>query len=546
MKKYIIRYRPAQWFLIAAMTLCSIGVAFLGVYALQTTPTLYTESEIVTVRQGIQITQIGDQKLRRTDLWKLPAFTSVEREQAWWETQDRLYDLIKHKESVVISFFDETETSWELISDVGRMSVGDILTRIGLIYVVVCIYIVASISVFRRHATTTGFLCAFFLSSSALYLASVAPVVHRPIVMDPDILRLLVSVFFVASTGQISIVHFSVIFPKRKQILRNHRLLVAVFYLYSAVISVLYMLGAIALATTLPFLIFWILLMLSSFVHSMIHLDDEFMKKQVRITFIAPLLVATFFIVSIVLPWPEGGTLVNNYALFSLMLPVALILSLDNQRLYKDRLAIEYNARAEKERIHRELHDTVLNDLASISIVTEGAERFASEPDKIKARIQRVKEYASESSRRLRNFLWVIDDRQNTWEDVANSLRRFGYDLLGHSDIEFDLEASGTQQEIKPPTTAIKHTIHQVFREALINITKHAQASTVRSSLTFGSSCAIIVISDDGTGMDPHEADTEGHGLQNMKRRIKEHGGELMIDTRPGEGTRIIAQLPIK
>lgn len=543
--------RRAQWMLLSVLTLGSIFIGATGVYALQSAPTLFTEGDIVTVREGIKITKIDELELVDTDLWKLPAFKPLkarEKEARWWQAQRQLYHMVAARDSVIISFRDENappEDLWELVAQVGHMSAGNIITRIGLIYAVAVIFIFTSISVFRRHPTTTGFLCAFFLSSSALYLTSIASVVHRPILMDPDILRFLVDMFFVASTGQISIVHFSLVFPEKKHILSRHPSLASALYVYSAAISILYLSDMIALTTTLPFLVLWIALMLGSFVHSITHLDDEFMKKQVRITFLAPILVVTFFVVSIVLQWPEGESPVNNYALFSLILPFALILSLDNQKLYHDRLAVERHSRVEKERIHRELHDTVLNDLASISIVTEGAERFGSEPDKFRARIERIKEYASESSRRLRNFLWVIDDKQDTWEDVANSLRRLGYDLLTRADILFELDAHGIHQDIRSPTPALKHTIHQIFREALINITKHAHATKVQSSLTFGSSCAVIVISDNGVGMDPDSVDAECHGLENMRRRVSEQGGELVIDSKTGGGTKIIAQLPI-
>lgn len=539
------RYRLLQWILISIMTLCSIVIAMLGIYAMRSTPTLFSDAEIITVRDGIQITQIGDLKLKNTDLWKLPAFASAREENEWWDTQRSLYKEISKNFSVVIEFLDETQNSWEIVAETGVMPALEIAKRLGLIYIVAAIYIFASISVLLHHEKTAGFICAFFLSSTALYLVSVAPIVHRPIILDPNLMKILTDVFFIASTGQISIVHFAMVFPEKKKFLRLHPASVSGFYLYSAFISLLYISGQISLATTLPFLIFWIVLMSFGFVHSMVYIQDEFMKKQIRTTFVALLLVAAFFIVSVVLPWPEGGRLVNNYALFSLMLPFALILSLDNQRLYEDRLSVEFNSRQEKERIHRELHDTVLNDLASISIATEGAERSVDQPEKLREKLQNIKINTAESSRQLRSFLWVIDDRQNTWEEVVNSLRRLGYDLLNNFDIIFDIQANGIEEDVPPPTLAVKHAIHQTFREALINITKHARASRVQSSLTVSVSTVSIMISDDGIGLQQEKKERTGYGLNNMRRRVKENGGELAIETPPTGGTKITARLPL-
>lgn len=544
-----VRYRQLQWILILVMILCSVFIAGLGIYALRSTPTLFYDGGLMTIREGVQITQVGGLSLKDTDLWKLPAFTSAREEHEWWNTQENLYRQISGNHTVVIGFLDSTqnpaESTWEIVAEVDAMPVREIAKRLGLIYIVAAIYIFASISVLLHHEKTAGFISAFFLSSTALYLVSVGPVVHRHVILDPDLMKMLVDVFFIASTGQISIVHFAMVFPEKKRFLEQSPGLAAGFYLYSIFISTLYLSGHISLATTLPFLVFWIILMSLGFIHSMIQIRDEFMKKQIRTTFVALLLVAAFFIVSVVMPWPEGGRLVNNYALFSLMLPFALILSLDNLRLYHDRLSLEFNSRQEKERIHRELHDTVLNDLASISIATEGAERSIEQPLKLREKLQTIKNNTAESARQLRSFLWVIDDRQNSWEEIVNSLRRLGYDLLNNFDIAFDMRAQGLQEGIPPPALAVKHTIHQTFREALINITKHARATRVQSALTVDPTAVSLTIADDGVGLRLDQGERKGYGLNNMIRRVKENNGEIIIEAPPDGGTRITIRLPL-
>lgn len=527
------------------MTATTVLMTLLGVYSLHSAPALIVDGEVVKVREGIEITRVGDVPVRDTDLWKLPTFKAAGGEAQWWQTQQALHDAIEGSQAVVIRFVDATNMSWEMLADVGHMPASTIAKRLGLVYIVAAIYVFAAISVFRHHKRMTGFLCAFFLSSTALYLVSVAPIVHRSIILDPDLMKLLIDVFFIASTGQISIVHFAMVFPERKRILQRHPALAAGFYLYSLFISFLYLAGHISLATTLPFLIIWIVLMSFAFTHSMVYIQDEFMKKQIRTTFIALLLVAAFFLISIVLPWPEGGRLVNNYALFSLMLPFALILSLDNLRLYHDRLALEFRSRQEKERIHRELHDTVLNDLASISIATEGAERSVDNPVRLREKLQKIKNNTAESARKLRSFLWVIDERQNSWEEIVNSLRRLGYDLLNNFDISFDMHASGISAGIPAPALAVKHTIHQTFREALINITKHARAAHVKSTLAVDARAVSITISDDGVGLQANRNDRKGYGLNNMIRRVKENNGDIDIESPQGGGTKITIRLPL-
>lgn len=534
------------WLIVDLLVGLSIAMAVAGTWAMRNSPVLFFDDEIISLREGIEITRIDDVEVKPTDLWKLPTFTTPQEEKKWWQAQQRFSELLHNQDHVILEFKDRLQTTWQIVADVGHMSYAEVISRLGLIYIVCLIYIISAITALRRHATLAGFLCALFLASTALYMISVAPVLHRPLFLDPVWLELLIKVFFISSTGQISLVHFAMVFPRRKRFLEEHKWIVGTFYGYAVLISVLYLYSMISLATTLPFLFIWIFIMLAGVAHSMIVEDDEFMRKQMRMTFFALLLVSSFFVISIVFPWSMESSLINNMALFSLILPFSLILSLDNQRLYLDRIAIEVNSRKEKERIHRELHDTVLNDLASISIVTEGAQRFLSkDPEMVQQRLRQIKDYTADSSRQLRNFLWVIDDRQNTWGDVIDSLRRLGYDLLSHKDIAFEIETHGEHQEIPDPSPAVKHAIYQIFREALINVTKHAAATQVLATVTFGNACVVVVIRDNGRGFDSSEISDTSYGLKNIRQRITEVNGELVINSQPGRGSQIIVQLPL-
>jgi len=533
-----------QAILLLYVFLC-IGVSILGIYALRTTPLFYQDSEIISDTSRFQIKKVGPVALAPTDIWKLPVFISPRDEKKWWETQQQIHQAIKGKKTVAIEIIRDENLREQLDVAIDKMPVADVLKKLSVIYVVGFIYLLTALSVFRRHATTAGFLCAFFLASTALYLISVAPVVHRPLFMDYELLRLLICLFFISSTGQLAIVHFSIVFPSRKHFLNTYSWFPAVFYCYSILISVLYVFGVIALATTLPFLILWVFFMLGSFAYSLVSEADPFIKKQARNGFLAASLVVIFFILSVVLPWNIEGELINNFALFSLMLPFALIASLDNHHLYHQRLKAEQESQVEKARIHRELHDTALNDLASISIIAEGAQRFLSkEPDRVRNRLQQIKDIATETSRQLRNFLWVIDDRKNNWSDVTELLRKTGYDLLSPLNIGFDFHAEREMLLAKLPSPATKHAIHRIFREAIMNIVKHANADMVTAVMKVKGQVIYIEIKDNGSGFDQEVIAITSFGLTNIKRRIDEIGGRLYIDSQPGEGTQVMVELP--
>lgn len=523
-----------------------MGVGIFGFYALHSTPLFYSGSEVITDKTDYQIKKIGTVSLMPTDIWKIPVFTSPMDEKKWWVTQQKLDQAIEGKKSVTLEIIRHGSNTELMETSIRELPVKEVFKKLSEIYVVALIYILTAISVFRRHPTTAGFLCTFFLVSTALYLISIAPVVHRPLFMSYEQLRLLISIFFISSTGQLAIVHFSIIFPSRTHFLKNYSWFPAVFYGYSVLISALYLFGIIALVTTLPFLIMWILVMLASFAHSMVREPDPFMKRQARNGFLAAALVVIFLVVSVVIPLNIEGTLINNFALFSLMLPFALIASLDNHYLYHQRLNFEKESHNEKARIHRELHDTALNDLASISIIAEGAQRFISkEPNRVQSRLEQIKDIATETSNQLRNFLWVIDDRKSSWSDVIEMLRKTGYDLLNPLNIGFDLYVEHALLETIQPTPAIKHALHKIFREAVMNVIKHANAKMVAASITIKGKTVAITIEDDGCGFENNTIREAGYGLVNIKKRIDEIGGHLDIETQMGEGTRLLVELPI-
>ena len=536
---------PLQTLFISLLLCSGLTTGALGIYALATAPTLYIDSEILSIREGIDITKIEQVSLKRSDLWKLPAFSDPDREQEWWKTQQDLYATLNGRDTTTINF-TSNDTSWTLSADIKRMPLEDVFIRIGLSNIVGFIFIFSAIYVLRRHTNKAGLLCAFFLGSTALYLISIAPVVHRTLIIDNNLMHFLVSWFFVTSTGQLSIIHFSMLFPHRKRLLKNRPWLPLIIYGYAISISLLYLSEVIALATTLPILFLWMLLLLASISHSIFQEKDIFMRQQMRMSLLAPLLVALFFISAIIFPWTTGGALVDHFALFSLILPFALILSLDNQRLFHDRLRSDQAMKQERERIHRELHDSVLNDLASIMIVTEGAQIFLQKDTaKVKPRLNEIKEIAVETSRQLRGLLWVVDDRQNHWRDIIGLLRKISDDLLSPCDISFDLSVDWDSLQSPQASPTVKHTIHKLYREALINITKHAQASHAKASFSFDKERVFLEISDNGKGFDQSTIGKESYGLENMKRRIMESGGEFNIKTQPGGGTSYLIQVPL-
>lgn len=544
-----LKNKKIAYQVLTTLALLCVVSGYVGIRAMTTSPILYLDNGIVSDEVISQITKIEDIKINPTDLWKLPAFISPDKEKEWWDKQRQITLVLKNNDFVSIELKENGHNKVSFKARVGEMPITEAIKRVGLMYLIGLIFLFTAISLFRRHPTLAGFLCACFLSASAIYIINVSPVIHSAVTLDVDYLRFLIGLFFVSSTGQIAIVHFSLIFPQPKKFITNHPKAYIICYAYSVFISILYLLGVIAIGTTVPLLVVWISLLMWAFMDALFNEQDPFMKEQIKLSFMAALLVVSFFLVAVIFLDTVGSTLFDSFALFSLMLPFTLVATLDNHYLYYKRLEVEHESGMANERIRRELHDTILNDLASIRIISEGAHHFVDKkPEQAKDRIQQIRSISYEASRQLRSFIWIIDDQHNRWEEILESMRKVGYDLLNPLDISFELYSVYSEPTLDnhpKPLPVIKQVVYKIFREVIINIIKHANADHVTASFSFEADFLHIRVEDDGDGFELGSVGESSYGLENMRRRIKEVGGSISIETEPGSGTKVITHLPL-
>jgi len=93
----------------------------------------------------------------------------------------------------------------------------------------------------------------------------------------------------------------------------------------------------------------------------------------------------------------------------------------------------------------------------------------------------------------------------------------------------------------------IRHNLFLAFKEALNNAVKHSGASEVRVALEFGSESITLVVADNGSGFDPQAAAVpkgdrlvSGYGIANIRTRLEQVGGRMEMQTKKGEGTRVV------
>src|SRR5712692_2990153 len=215
-----------------------------------------------------------------------------------------------------------------------------------------------------------------------------------------------------------------------------------------------------------------------------------------------------------------------------------------NQKLLAlSKTAGEVATHEERRRIARELHDGLLQSLATHLLRLETCRKhFLGSPQELDRELQSIEDDTRNSMKLIRRFL-VGEEAQPfppgmLLEYLKGDLR-FLRDGLGMQVI---LETAPEDPSIPE---AIEHDLYYVLREGLMNITRHSQASRANVALTQTETEIRGTVSDDGIGFDlAQTGNGNGLGLKSMKERIGRAGGELDIQSSPGKGAKISFVLP--
>ncbi|OGT27933.1 MAG: hypothetical protein A2Z17_04140, partial [Gammaproteobacteria bacterium RBG_16_66_13] len=217
--------------------------------------------------------------------------------------------------------------------------------------------------------------------------------------------------------------------------------------------------------------------------------------------------------------------------------------SLEEQRQQLVRLSSQVLAAEDEERkrVARELHDDTGQALTTILVGLRGLESARGRRE-VAERVRALREVvagAMQGVRRLARALRpaVLDDL-----GLAPAIASLVQDLREHTEIVAEFEADGVDQRLSPQTEVV---LYRIAQEALTNVARHGQARRVLVSLARDGHLVRLSVEDDGVGFDvPSRRTAGGLGLFGMQERLSLVGGSLRIHSRPGEGTRVVAQVP--
>ncbi|MFE7434501.1 sensor histidine kinase [Streptomyces tendae] len=203
---------------------------------------------------------------------------------------------------------------------------------------------------------------------------------------------------------------------------------------------------------------------------------------------------------------------------------------------------------AERERLAREIHDTLAQGLSSIQLLLRAAERALPErPDAAAGHVVAARQAAVDNLAEARRFVAALTPPTLEGTTLAGALERLCATTSARHRITARFHLTGAPA---PLPTAHEVALLRIAQSALANTVRHADAGTAEITLShLGDQVALAVV-DDGIGFDPDElppADPEagGFGLAAVRARLDALGGSLTVESAPGHGTALAARLPL-
>jgi len=199
---------------------------------------------------------------------------------------------------------------------------------------------------------------------------------------------------------------------------------------------------------------------------------------------------------------------------------------------------------AERQRMARELHDTLSQGLAGLVLQLEAVDAHLADarPEKARSILQQTMEQARAA---LADARQVIDDlRQGSGcpslSPIEEALRREVNRFCDATGISCTVEVS---MQSAPPDT-VNEAVRRIAAEALTNIARHARAGRVWMTLNQSVTGLVLEIGDDGVGFDPQTVPAGHFGLLGMNERARLAGGSLHVESAPSRGTVVRAEFP--
>jgi signal transduction histidine kinase len=214
------------------------------------------------------------------------------------------------------------------------------------------------------------------------------------------------------------------------------------------------------------------------------------------------------------------------------------------QRLLNETVGVQER---ERQRIARDMHDGLNQLIIGAMLELKSARERLGTDDRLAAEVslQRVRDVLERMERDIKQIIHDLHPPTLDAFGLAPSLRRYAGRFQEYSSVPCELRVEGEPYRLP---SEMELGVYRIMQEALQNVSAHAQARQVEIRLTFASEAVSLVIADDGQGFDLDwvQRNQVGHlGIMGMQERAESLGGQVTIETAPGQGTHIKLFVPV-
>jgi signal transduction histidine kinase len=196
----------------------------------------------------------------------------------------------------------------------------------------------------------------------------------------------------------------------------------------------------------------------------------------------------------------------------------------------------------ERTRFARDMHDTLAQGFTGIMMQLNAAEqRLAHNADEARMHIDKARRLARESFDEAQRCVSALRNVALANGTLLSAIEQIGHKLTSDSNVRLEAKLEGQPYSLPEHCES---NLLRIAQEALTNAVRHAGAATIRVFLAYRPGAVVLEVDDSGQGMSSGRSFGGGFGIQGMRERARQIGGEIQILSNPGGGTRVIVTVP--
>ncbi|MDR3460564.1 MAG: two-component regulator propeller domain-containing protein [Verrucomicrobiae bacterium] len=194
----------------------------------------------------------------------------------------------------------------------------------------------------------------------------------------------------------------------------------------------------------------------------------------------------------------------------------------------------------ERGRIAKDMHDELGSNLTRIMMLGQRILEDGSQPGDLAVHAHKIVTSARATVQSLDEIVWAVNPANDTLDELVGYLNQYASQFFEGTNVKYRLEEPRHLSGQAFPAE-IRHNLFLAIKEALNNVLKHSQATEVHVSIHASHGQMEVTVADNGRGFNPGEGGQvrRGNGLENMRKRMAELGGEMQLTSAPGQGTEL-------